>query len=61
MAVPALAPRRALEEFRQALRRFGRAASAQFRNSKRLAITFMNNRFGGRMPPLLLVLLVSGR
>lgn len=28
------------------------AASAQFRNSKRLTITFMNNRFGGRMPPL---------
>ena len=31
------------------------AASAQFRNSKRLTITFMNNRFGGRMPPLVLV------
>ena len=30
------------------------AASAQFRNSKRLAITFMNNRFGGRMPPLVI-------
>ena len=28
---------------------------AQFRNSKRLAITFMNNRFGGRMPPLVLL------
>jgi len=30
------------------------AASPQFRNSKRISITFMNNRFGGKMPPLVI-------
>ena len=31
------------------------AASAQFRKSKRISVTFMNDRFGGRMPPLVLL------
>ena len=28
---------------------------AQFRNSKRLSVTFMNEHFGGAMPPLVLI------
>ena len=38
-----------------------RAASAQFKNSKRFTVDFMNSKFGGAMPPLVLVTVVKPR